>query len=243
MPRIPKGEEPLGRGARSAGGRAPVAPKAQKAQPTQTAKRPQETQVRKTKLNRRYQKMCSKGLSFDSAQRNENRTYRRFNCTKERMRFLSNPQTCRKAGGGKAHSALYAGAHIGAPLHKWNKVTLFGSRGRGKPRPYTKIMHIKGAGASPRPTSVCAARSALQIMICIYYVFRFGSVFAGIYDNPKFFISASLFRQPSLTFTQMSRLTLISKKRSSSARASLPIFLSMAPFLPMTMPLCDSLSQ
>ena len=57
-----------------------------------------ETQARKSKLNRRYKKSCSKGRNVPTRTKYREQMYRRFNCTKERMRFLCNPQTCRQAG-------------------------------------------------------------------------------------------------------------------------------------------------
>jgi len=56
-------------------------------------------------------------------------------------------------------------------------------------------------------------------------------------ESPKLRISPSRFRQSSLTFTQHFRFTLIWKKSSSSIRAAVEAFLSIAPPLPITIPL------
>ena len=62
-------------------------------------------------------------------------------------------------------------------------------------------------------------------------------------ERPKLRISPSRFRQSSLTLTQHFRLTFIWKNSSSSIRAAVEAFLSIAPPFPMTIPLCDSFSQ
>ena len=61
--------------------------------------------------------------------------------------------------------------------------------------------------------------------------------------KPKLRRLAMESRQFSLTLPQVWRLTLVPMKASISRRASSPIFLSMAPFLPMMMPLWESRSQ
>ena len=61
--------------------------------------------------------------------------------------------------------------------------------------------------------------------------------------KPKFLSCALESRQFSLTLTHVWRNTLVPIKASMSVRASSPIFLSMAPFLPMMMPLWLSFSQ
>ena len=62
-------------------------------------------------------------------------------------------------------------------------------------------------------------------------------------SKPKLWIRPSRLRQSSFTLTQVCRLTLIPKKRSISCRANVAIFLSIAPPLPMTIPLWLSRSQ
>ena len=61
--------------------------------------------------------------------------------------------------------------------------------------------------------------------------------------KPKFLSWALESRQFSLTLTHVCRNTFVPMNASMSLRASSPIFLSMAPFLPMMMPLWLSFSQ
>ena len=68
-------------------------------------------------LNRRYQlKTFSKGRSEPTRTKYREQMYRRFNCTKERMRFLCNPQTCRKAGISLPNPQVITGEQC-SPLH------------------------------------------------------------------------------------------------------------------------------
>ena len=77
-------------------------------------------------------------------------------------------------------------------------------------------------------------------IICGKPVIICGNYFS---ESPKLLMRFSLLRQSSLTFTQHLRLTFIWKKSSSSILAAVEAFFSIAPPLPMTMPLWDSFSQ
>ena len=139
-----RGEEPRAGEREARGGRAPVAPQAQKTREP-TTQIPAKNRTRTARLNRRYQrKSFSKGRNVPTRTKYREQMYRRFNCTKERMRLLCNPQTCRKAGISLPNPQVITGEGINfvntcSPLH-WACVI----GGRGKPctnivrTPYTK---------------------------------------------------------------------------------------------------------
>ena len=89
-------------------------------------------------------------------------------------------------------------------------------------------------------TDISSSRTSTNSIINRGPIKNSGNYFS---DRPKLRISPSRFRQSSLTFTQHFRFTLIWKKSSSSIRAAVEAFLSIAPPLPMTIPLWDSFSQ
>ena len=111
-------------------GAAPPLRQRRKKQTSRQHKTDREKQVRKCKLNRRYPKMCSKGITSPTRTKSREQMYRRFNFTKQRSAFRETPYP--PSGGQKpirSHNSATACLAAGLELCK-NRVRSFAQLNR-----------------------------------------------------------------------------------------------------------------